>query len=102
MGSVRVLQKGHAGDAIEVAVLGSGSHFGEMAFLDQEKRSATVEALEKTEVLRVDYDKLRAALSTNPVIAVKFLRAMALFLCGRLRVTTNDLSFARELNLKHF
>ncbi len=102
MGSVRVMQKTAAGDMIEVAVLGTGSHFGEMAFLDNEARSATVEAIEKTDVLRVDYEKLQVVLGRQPSIAVKFLRAMALFLCGRLRVTTTDLSFARELNLKHF
>lgn len=102
MGSVRVLQKGSSGDQIEIAVLGTGSHFGEMAFLDGEKRSASVEVMEKSEILRVDYDKLRSVLTAHPVVAVKFFRALALFLCGRLRVTTTDLSFARELNLKHF
>ena len=34
--------------------------------------------------------------------AVKFYRSLALFLCGRLRLTTTDLSFAREKNLRHF
>lgn len=102
MGSVRILQKSSAGDLIEIAVLGTGSHFGEMAFLDGEKRSASVEVMEKSEILRVDYEKLRSVLVSHPVVAVKFFRALALFLCGRLRVTTTDLSFARELNLKHF
>lgn len=102
MGSVRVMQKGSNGDLIEIAVLGTGSHFGEMALLDNELRSATVEVMEKSEILRVDYDKLRSILMQNSSIAVKFFRALALFLCGRLRVTTNDLSFAREMNLRHF
>lgn len=102
MGSVRVMQKGSSGDLIEIAVLGTGSHFGEMAFLDNEQRSATVEVLEKSEILRVDYEKLRNILSQNLNVAVKMYRALSLFLCGRLRVTTNDLSFAREMNLKHF
>jgi CRP-like cAMP-binding protein len=102
MGSVRVMQKATSGDLIEIAVLGSGSHFGEMAFLDNEKRSAGIEVLEKTEVLRIDYEKLKTILQQNSPIAVKFFRALSLFLCGRLRVTTNDLSFSRELNLKHF
>lgn len=101
-GSIRVQQKVSNGDQIEVATLGSGSHFGEMAFIDRERRSATITVMEKTEVLRVDYDKLQSILHHSPQIAVKFYRAMALFLCGRLRITTTDLSFAREMNLRHF
>src|ERR1044071_8037699 len=46
-GSVRVHKKGASGDSIEVAVLGTGSHFGEMAYIDGEMRSAAVEVLEK-------------------------------------------------------
>lgn len=101
-GSVHVLQKASSGDMIEVATLGTGSHFGEMAFLDGEKRSATVEAIEQTEVLCIDYSALREILLKNPGMAVKLYRAMGVFLAGRLRITTNDLSFAREMNLKHF
>ncbi len=101
-GLVKVLQVGNDHDMIAVATLSSGSHFGEMAFLDNEKRSATVTAAEKTELLRVDYEELRKVLTADTAMSIKFLNAMALFLCGRLRITTNDLSFARERNVKHF
>lgn len=101
-GSVRIYQKGSAGDKIEVAILGTGSHFGEMAFIDGEKRSATAEIMEKSEIFRVDYDKLNAFLKSAPATAVTFYKALTHFLCGRLRVTTTDLSFSREMNLRHF
>jgi CRP-like cAMP-binding protein len=101
-GSVRILQKSGKGDNVEVSVLGTGSHFGELPLVDAGKRSATVEATEKTEVLRIDYSGLKQALQTNPMAAMKFYRALAHFLAGRLRVTTTDLSFAREMNLRHF
>lgn len=101
-GSVRIHQKSGTGDKIEVAVLGTGSHFGEMSFVDREHRSATVEVLEKSEILALDYEKLGEVLVKNPLIAIQFYRSLCHFLCGRLRVTTNDLSFSRELNLKHF
>jgi CRP/FNR family transcriptional regulator, cyclic AMP receptor protein len=101
-GSVRIHQKGSAGDKIEVAILGTGSHFGEMAFLDGEKRSATAEVMEKSEIFRFDYEKLNAFLKVSPATAVTFYRALSHFLCGRLRVTTTDLSFSREMNLRHF
>ncbi len=101
-GSVRVHKKGASGDSIEVAVLGSGSHFGEMAYVDGELRSASVEAIEKSDVIVIDYDKLRRLLENNVTMALTFYRSLSRFLCGRLRISTNDLSFSREMNLRHF
>lgn len=101
-GSVRIQQKSADGDGVDVAHLATGSHFGEMAFVDGEKRSATVSVLEKTEIVTLDFDELRKVLDQNPTIAVKFYKSLCHFLCGRLRITTNDLSFAREKNLRHF
>ncbi|MCB0390753.1 MAG: cyclic nucleotide-binding domain-containing protein [Bdellovibrionales bacterium] len=101
-GSVRIHLKGSEGDNIEVANLGTGSHFGEMAFLDGESRSATATVLEKTDIVSIDYSKLQQLLQEYPNIAVKFYKALSKFLCGRLRITTNDLSFAREKNISHF
>lgn len=102
LGSVKIHQRSSSGDNIEVANLGSGSHFGEMAFVDGEPRSASATAREKTELVVLHYEKLRQVLDKNPSIAVNFYKELAHFLCGRLRVTTNDLSFAREKNLSHF
>ncbi len=101
-GSVKIHQKSSSGDNIEVANLGTGSHFGEMAFVDGEPRSASATAIEKSEVVIIDYKKLDDILKSNQSVAVSFYKELAHFLCGRLRVTTNDLSFAREKNLSHF
>lgn len=101
-GSIRITQKTPSGDTVEVATLGTGSHFGEMPFLDTEVRSATAVAIERTDLVEVPYDKLRDLLAGNPPIAVHFFRELAHFLAGRLRITTNDLNFAREKNLSHF
>lgn len=101
-GSVRIHQKSSAGDQIEVATLGTGSHFGEMGFVDGESRSAAATVIEKSEILVFSYSKLHEVMSKYPLVAVKFYRELAHFLCGRLRITTNDLSFAREKNLSHF
>jgi CRP-like cAMP-binding protein len=101
LGQVRIEQSTKAGDAIEVATLSSGSHFGEMAFVDGEPRSATATATDKGEMVVINYDKLNSLLTKNNAIAVKFYQQLALFLCGRLRATTNDLSSARELNITH-
>ena len=100
-GSVSIT-KDKEGDQITVAKLATGSHFGEMAFIDGAKRSANAEATERTELVRIDYDKLRALLQKNTTLAAKFYQALCQFMCGRLRQTTEDLSFAREKNLRHF
>lgn len=100
-GSVKIQHAGKS-ETINVTTMGTGSHFGEMAFLDGERRSATVVAVERTEIVTIDFDALKKLLSENTTSAVKVYRSMAHFLCGRLRLTTNDLSFAREKNLRHF
>ena len=101
-GSVRIHQKADSGENIQVANLGTGSHFGEMAFIDGERRSASATAIERSDVVILDYEKLKTILENDLNIAVNFYRELCHFLSGRLRVTTNDLSFAREKNLSHF
>lgn len=101
-GSVHIRRESSKGDKIEVAALGTGSHFGEMSFVDDEPRSASATAVEKSEILTIPYDRLRALLEDRPQIAIPFYKELSHFLCGRLRVTTTDLSFSREKNLTHF
>lgn len=101
-GSVRILQTSNTEEPVEVSVLGPGSHFGEMPLVDDGKRSATVESCEKTELYEIPYDALKSVLVKHPQVAVLFYKSLAHFLAGRLRVTTTDLSFAREMNLRHF
>ncbi|NJL24025.1 MAG: cyclic nucleotide-binding domain-containing protein [Calothrix sp. SM1_5_4] len=101
-GTIKIQQGTKSGDSVDVATLSAGSHFGEMAFVDGQPRSATAVATERTELIVIPYEKLEAYLKKNTEIAVKFYRELANFLCGRLRVTTNDLSFAKEKNVSHF
>tara|TARA_B100001248_G_C27398180_1_gene467397 strand:- start:6502 stop:6966 length:465 start_codon:yes stop_codon:yes gene_type:complete len=101
-GSVKIYQNTEEGDRVDIATLGTGSHFGEMSFLDGEPRSANVNVLEKTDILVIDYDKLDGILHEHPAMSILFYRALSIFLCSRLRQTTTDLKFARELNLRHF
>jgi len=99
---VRITTLSPSGERIDVATLGSGSHFGEMALIDGAKRSASAETLEATTIFRFDYGKIQSVLNGSPPIASKFYRALARFLSNRLRQTTTDMSFAREKNLRHF
>jgi CRP/FNR family transcriptional regulator, cyclic AMP receptor protein len=101
-GSIQIKQSGKEGEAVPIALLATGSHFGEMGYIDNEARSATAEAAEKTELIRIGYEELRRFLENNPKTAWQFYKSCAHFLCCRLRATTTDLGFARELHLKHF
>lgn len=101
-GSIRIQQKTKDGDDLEVAVLGTGSHFGEMSFLDQQKRSATAVAIEKSDIVSISYDDLKKIIDADVKIAKDFYQSLSHFLIARLRITTNDLSFARQKNLSHF
>jgi len=100
-GTVKISHQGADRD-IELAQLGTGAHFGEMSFIDGQPRSATATALERTEVLEIGFGALNNYFEQNPAVAVKFFRAMSHFLAGRLRLTTMDLTFAREKNIRHF
>ena len=101
-GSVRISVDTPGGDAVEVATLATGSHFGEMALIDGMKRSATAETLEPTAVLSFDYEKIQALLTKSPATASRVYRAFARFLSNRLRQTTTDMSYARGKNFRHF
>ena len=46
-----------------------------MAFLDKEKRSASVSATEKTEIVSIDFEALAKLLDSSPSLAVKVYRA---------------------------
>lgn len=102
MGAIHIQQEGKTGESINVARLGTGSLFGEMAFIDGEKRSATATAAEKSHLIALEYSKIKEIMQQDQKTSTQFYQALAKFLCNRLRTTTTDLSFAKEKNLGHF
>lgn len=101
-GTIKIHQLAEGGESVEVTRIGAGSHFGEMSFLDGEPRSASATAVEQSEIIVIDYDKLSMIMIEHSGISVHFYRQFAIFLCGRLRITTKDLSFSRSKVLSHF
>ncbi len=93
-GSIRLSQEGKGGDTV-IRPLATGSHFGEMAMVDDQPRSATATAMEHTELLEISYAGLRQLFEARPEIGAKFYRSLAHYLSGRLRDTTEQLGFAR-------
>lgn len=63
-GSVEVVRATPDGGEERVATLGPGEHFGEVAVLQDVRRTATVRALEPLAVLRISRDQTRQLTST--------------------------------------
>jgi CRP/FNR family transcriptional regulator len=79
-----VVREGHAravrehadGRQITLATFGPGDIFGELAMFDDERRSATVEAVDELTVLGIPGVDMRALLARHPDIAVKLVIAL--------------------------
>jgi CRP-like cAMP-binding protein len=57
----------------DVGIIGEGSVFGEMAFLDGQPRSATIRSLEPVEVLSLPYDSFESLMSWEPRLVGRVL-----------------------------
>ena len=77
-GRVQVIKTLASGESRELAVLGESDIVGEMAVLDGRPRSATVTALDETEVLVVLKDSFLASMEQQPKLAINFLKLLAL------------------------
>lgn len=75
-GACRVTREHSDGRAITLANLGPGDIFGELAMLDGETRSASVEALEDTELVALPAGDMRALLRDHSEMAVKLVVAL--------------------------
>jgi len=75
-GSFRVTREHPDGRAITLATVGPGEIFGELAMLDGEARSASVEALEDGELLALPARDVRSLLAGHAEITFKFLEAL--------------------------
>ena len=90
--SMFVLQKGTAdvihrakGKRIELARLGPGDFFGELALVDEGPRSADVEALEDCTLIAIPQSVIRALAGVYPSAAFKLLVAVGRVLVARMR-----------------
>ena len=102
-GSLNLHKRSAQGEQ-NIGMLGSGSHFGELPFVDAgvETRALTIEATESSVLFKISYAKLENLLSNDLQLSYKFYKALAHYLSSRLRTVTLDLSFAKEKNLKYF
>jgi CRP-like cAMP-binding protein len=87
-GKVRVVKDLGGGKEQTLATLTPGEFFGETALLDGYPRTASVEAVEKTECLALTRWDFMSELKGSPTMAVEIVRALA----RRLRQTDANLS----------
>jgi CRP/FNR family transcriptional regulator len=87
-GHARAVRSNSDGRAITLANFGPGDIFGELAMFEDERRSATIEAIEPTTVVGVLGGDMRRLMSEHPGIAMR----LAVALAGRLRETNERLS----------
>ena len=76
------------GRSITLAHFGPGDIFGELAMFDNERRTATVETLESTEVIAILGGDMQRLLREHPDIAVKLVASLG----RRLRETNERLA----------
>lgn len=94
-GRVQISLFAGEGKRIIVGMLQQGGMFGEVSLLDGGKRTATVETLEPCELLSIRREDLLGYLQKQPVIAIKFLAALA----ARLRSTDELIADTLTTNL---
>ncbi|MFT5111938.1 MAG: CRP-like cAMP-binding protein [Parasphingorhabdus sp.] len=101
-GIVNIEQELSDKSRVDVATLATGSHFGEIAFLDNQPRSGTATSSTESDLVELKYTDLRTMLDSHMPLAVHFYRELARFLSSRLRLTTLDLTYSKSQNISHF
>ena len=89
-GSVEVRAGGI--DGRPIADFGRGDIFGEVAFMSEVERSATVVATNNIEILVLTQSMLKNVMKTMPEAACQVLFNLSLILCGRLCHSTETLT----------
>jgi CRP/FNR family transcriptional regulator, cyclic AMP receptor protein len=80
------------GNQLIIAILTKGALVGELSIFDEHTRSATVEAVEETSILKLRNDAFDALLREYPEIGIKILKGFIRILSLRLRKTTERLT----------
>jgi extracellular factor (EF) 3-hydroxypalmitic acid methyl ester biosynthesis protein len=87
-GLLSVFVTGNSGERREIATMGAGELFGDIAWLEQSYPSASVRALESSVIGRVDGTILTAKVNADPVFGLQFYRALGLQSAVRVRRLT--------------
>jgi len=100
LGTIEIIKA--SADVTVLITVGSGGGFGEVAFFDRDPRPASARAREASHLIKIPFTALTQTLEQRPSLARVFYPNACVFLAKRLRRTLLDLSFAREINGRHF
>ena len=81
------------GRAIQLAILGKGEFFGEMAIFEQEARAATVRALVPARIITIDQKNILRRIQEDPSLAYRLVQVMS----GRVRKSGEQLTMSARL-----
>ena len=93
MGTVDIIPQGKQ---VPFATMGNGQSLGELAFFHPDKRVATAIVRERTQLVRIPFDKLTQLVTERPTFALIFYRNASMFLAKHVR------GFAFERNHRYF
>jgi CRP/FNR family cyclic AMP-dependent transcriptional regulator len=82
VGTIDIIVKGKQ---TPVVTMGTGQTLGELAFFQPAPRFATATARERTELVRIPFDKLTRLLEERPALALIFYRNACTFLARHVR-----------------
>lgn len=85
-GSLKVYLMDENGREMTLSLLGPGDYFGELALLDEAPRSASVMALQRSELLQISRPSFLALVDDNPA----WVRILLRNLVGRVRSLTEN------------
>lgn len=94
-GEAEVFFKNDTGERMVLERPGAGDFFGELSFLENGSRNASVAAISDLETFRLKHEDLRRFLASRPHAAMHLLAAMS----HRLRVTSEQLRHTATRNV---
>ena len=89
-GEILITQEAEEGDQFDLATLGRGDFFGELALLDEERRSASAIAMKDSQLAVIFKPDLDEFVESNPKEGIKVLRGISQIIATRLRNLNQD------------
>ncbi|HAM34730.1 MAG TPA: hypothetical protein DEB40_12530 [Elusimicrobia bacterium] len=97
-GKVRISKRVASGEFKDLAILGPGDCFGEMALVEEVARTARAAALGKTALFRLHREDMDRWLKSHPELAVDFFAELVQVLSRRLRLTSSESTLIFDLS----
>lgn len=97
-GRVRISKRVSSGGMKDLAILGPGDCFGEMALVEDVARSARASAVGPTALFRLGREEMNRWLKSHPELAMDFFAELVQVLSRRLRRTSSELTLIYDLS----